>query len=504
MPPPAISTPAPGAVGPRLGGRPGERLRTAVGGASVWLVVAAGVLGLAVALVALTGIRPGYDAFGWMVWGRQVLHWNLNTDGAPSWKPLPFLFTLPYALFGRAQMALWTVTAVGGALAGAVFAGRIAHRLTVAAASESRRFAAWVAAAFAAVGVLGISGYAHQIQIAGSDPFVVTLCLAAIDAHLRRRPRLAFELVVLAALGRPEMWPFAGLYALWLGRGTASARMIAAAGLALIPALWFVIPALTSKSWFISGDLAMRTINAVNVIHGSRILGVLHRLRGLYELPMQLAVAAAAVLALAVRDRRVLALLAAAALWTATEIAFALHGWSAAPRYLFEPAAVLVVVAAAGVGRALASVGPAPWLARGRPTAAGRAVAAIAGPALVLALLAALIPAAGARVTAIRGDARLARTSATELDRLESAVASAGGATRLKACGQPVTLVGNQSTVAWVVGLNVGDVGFTPGRSIAAGDAVVVIKPHLHGWEIRTYNMRRPGCAGLRVDSAFS
>ena len=316
--------------------------------------------------------------------------------------------------------------------------------------------------------------------------------------------------------------------------------MIAAAGLALIPALWFVIPALTSKSWFISGDLAMRTINAVNVIHGSRILGVLHRLRGLYELPMQMAVAATAVLALVVRDRRLLALLAAAVLWTVTEIAFALHGWSAAPRYLFEPAAVLVVMAAAGVGRALASVPlplplPLPRLASALPTvplpsvsalsapatsapatsapalgAAGRrlagarrALATIAGPTLVLALLAALIPAASARVTALRGDARLARTSATELNRLEAAVASAGGATRLKACGQPVTLVGNQSTVAWVVGLNVGDVGFTPGRSIAAGEAVVVIKPHLHGWQIRSYNTRRAGCAGLRAHSAF-
>ena len=53
-----------------------------------------------------------------MVWGRQVLHWNLNTDGAPSWKPLTFLFTLPYALSrARGQMWLWMVTAVAGAVA---------------------------------------------------------------------------------------------------------------------------------------------------------------------------------------------------------------------------------------------------------------------------------------------------------------------------------------------------------------------------------------------------
>ena len=45
-------------------------------------------------------MRPGFDAYGWLVWGRQTLHGNLNTDGAPSWKPLTFLFTLPYSLGG--------------------------------------------------------------------------------------------------------------------------------------------------------------------------------------------------------------------------------------------------------------------------------------------------------------------------------------------------------------------------------------------------------------------
>ena len=44
---------------------------------------------------------------------------------------------------------------------------------------------------------------------------IVTLCLAAIDGHLCRRPRLAFTMLVLASLGRPEAWAFAGLYAIW-------------------------------------------------------------------------------------------------------------------------------------------------------------------------------------------------------------------------------------------------------------------------------------------------
>ena len=107
-----------------------------------------------VAWVVSTGMRPSYDAFGWLVWGRQVLHWNLNTDGAPSWKPLTFLFTLPYALAGaNPQMWLWMITSSAGALAGGVFAARIAFWLT--GPFPRRRWARWAAAAFAGIGVFG-------------------------------------------------------------------------------------------------------------------------------------------------------------------------------------------------------------------------------------------------------------------------------------------------------------------------------------------------------------
>jgi len=30
--------------------------------------------------------------------GHQTLAGNLNTNAAPSWKPLPYLFTVPYAI----------------------------------------------------------------------------------------------------------------------------------------------------------------------------------------------------------------------------------------------------------------------------------------------------------------------------------------------------------------------------------------------------------------------
>ncbi len=96
---------------------------------------------------------------------------------------------------------------------GRVFGARIAYRLTPPVPA---RLGAVGGGAVAGVGVLGLNTYSHWVLIANSDPLNVTLLLAAIDAHLSKRPRLAFAVLVLAALGRPEVWPFAGLYAVWL------------------------------------------------------------------------------------------------------------------------------------------------------------------------------------------------------------------------------------------------------------------------------------------------
>src|ERR1700729_3233569 len=316
-----------------------------------WLLVAVGVLGVALVVVLASGMRTGYDAFGWMVWGKQVLHWNLNTDGAPSWKPLPFLFTLPYALFGAGQVWLWMVTAVGGALAGCVFAARIAYMLTGPCAR--RPYAPYVAGAVAGIGLLGLDTYSHLVLIASSDPIIVTLCLAAIDCHLCRRPQLAFTMLVLASLGRPEAWVFTGLYAVWAWIRVPAMRVLTVVGVLAIPALWFTIPALTSRSWFISGDLALRTINAVNVIHGSKFVAILDRLRLLNGWPIEVAAAIGIVIAAVRRDLVTLALVTAGCLWIAIEIGLALHGWSGANRYLLEPAALVIVLAGYATGRVL-------------------------------------------------------------------------------------------------------------------------------------------------------
>jgi hypothetical protein len=478
---PSLTEPSYAAAGTVRPARPGVNLRR-------WLIVAGAVVAVGALVVVITGMRPDYDAFGWLVWGRQVLHWHLNTDGAPSWKPLTFLFTLPYALLGSAQLWLWMITAVAGAVGGSVFAARIAFKLT--GPSPERRYAPFVAAAFAGLGLLGIDTYSHLVLSANADPLIVTLCLGAIDCHLSQRPRLAFAMILGASLGRPEAWVFAGLYAVWAWRAVPTMRLMLVLGIVLIPAFWFTVPALTSRSWFIAGDLAL---NQQTVIHGNKILGVISRFRGLYELPMQLAALLGLALAAARRDLVTLGLAGAALLWVVIEIAFAYRGWSAVPRYLIEPAGVMVAIAGGAVGRVLAD------------TRRSRLVR-WSGPVAVAVLVVALAPTAGSRVRVARQEIDIARSHAKQVDRLTAVIKRVGGPDKVKSCGQPVSLVGFQSTLAWEVGLNVGNVGYRPGRSIDKGGPVVLFKPHLGGWQVRTYNLpaaSRASCAAMRTDTQF-
>ena len=210
---------------------------------------------VSVALVLWAGTRPGFDPYGWLTWGKQTIHGSLDTNAAPSWKPLPYLFTVVFAFAGHFEMRLWMFASAAISLAGVVFAGRIAYTLTDA--PPARRWAGWVAAAFAGLSLLGLRdelnySYFHYILSSQSDPMIVSLCLAAIDCHLHRRPRAAFVLGALAALGRPEVWPFLGLWMIWCWRARPDLRWLLAGGTVVMALLWFGIPALTSRTPFVA------------------------------------------------------------------------------------------------------------------------------------------------------------------------------------------------------------------------------------------------------------
>lgn len=469
-----------------------------------WIALAAALLVISAVWIQATATRPTYDAFGWLAWGHQVLHWNLNTDGAPSWKPLVILFTAPFRLPGaQAELWLWTFTATFAALLGAVLAGRIAYRL--AGPSARRPWAGWAAATFAAIGVLGINGYVELILITNSDPMIMTLCLGAIDSHLCGRRRLAFLLLLGASLGRPEAWVFAGLYGAWVWSSDPVLRPLVAGGVLLIPLAWFGVPALTSHSWFISGDLAL---GSPNVIHGGKFLGVLDRLRHLYGVPQQLAIAFALALALAHRRRVWLTLAGAALLWVAIEIAFAYHGWSAVPRYLLEPGAVLIVLAGAALGEVAAYEGREAGGASlsDKPSRRGLGALIAWGPAaIVLVLLIALVPTARTRARLAHAQIDDARIAATRLNRLQSDIKRVGGAARIRACGQPAGPLVYQSELAWALGVNVGQVSWHPAQLRAERLPLVQFTAIAGGWRIQAMNVRAvesAHCAGLVMGSS--
>ncbi len=451
-----------------------------------WIAGTVGVIAAAVAFVALTGMRPEYDGYGWLVWGHQAAHLDLDTNSAPSWKPLTFLFTFPYALAGRGALWLWMVTAVAASFAGLVFAGRVAYTLT--GPSRERRYAPVAAAIFAVLAVLGLGDYWHYILIAASDPMVVSLCLAAIDCHLSRRPKLAWLALVLAALGRPEAWPVTAAYAIWAWRTIPSFRWLVAAGLAVIAALWFGVAALTSPSWSIAGDIA--TTSTVGVPrHG--VSGVLSGFFGLYELPLKVAVLGALALAILRRQRTWLVLAGSALAWVAVEVGFVLHGWTGAARFMFEPAVVTVVLAGATVGRVLA-ITP-----RRLPLLRWAAVG------IVAALVVALVPPDRSRVALARDEITFLRSSwAPQINRLRTLIAKDGGPKQILACGQPVTEVAFQSILAWELGQNVADIGWDPKAWIQQGQPIVLFEPSGAGWKVQRIHIprgRRASCNRLRA-----
>lgn len=440
--------------------------------------ISGGILLLAIStlIVRWAAVRPGYDPYGWLVWGHLTIHFNLNTNGAPSWKPLPFIFTVPYAVLGHYAMWVWMVTAVAISLSGAVFAWRIAFRLT--ASPPERRYASYVAGLFAACAVLGIRDYSHFILSAQSDPMIVALCLAAIDCQLSGRRRWALWMWVLASLGRPEVWPFLGLYSLWAWRTIPEMRRMIVGGLALLPLFWFGIPALTAKSPFVAGNIAL---HSPRELHHNKFFGTIDRFFDLHEAPVQLAALLTVVLAAIRRNRALLLLAGGAVLWVLIEAGFSLHGWAAVPRYLFEPVAVMSVLAGVAIGWIVLELPPLfSRLPRVSPLAAGWATALV-----VLIIAGTMIPPARSRLRIERRDLTHERARAVELNKLSVVVNRLRG-TQILACGQPNIPIGYQSTLAWDMGVNVGELYYAPNSQDyhLHPHPVVNMYPLANGWKV--------------------
>ena len=202
------------------------------------LVIAA-VLGIAAASL-LVPAAPGYDAWSWLLWGREVAHLELSTVDGPAFKPLTVAITTVLALAGGAAPQLWLLVARAAAAAAVVLAFAAARDL----AGGSRP-----AGLVAAAGVALTDGFLLRAATGDSEPLLLALGLAALLRARAGRPGQALALGALAALVRVEVWPFLAVYAAWCACRDPRLRAPVVAGAVVVPALWF------GPEWLGSGEL---------------------------------------------------------------------------------------------------------------------------------------------------------------------------------------------------------------------------------------------------------
>jgi hypothetical protein len=312
---------------------------------------------------------------------------------------------------------------------------------------------------------------------------IVALCLAAVDSHLSGRPRWAFVLGALASLGRPEVWPFLGVYAIWSWRTIPSMRKLIVGGVVVLLLFWFGIPALSSRSAFVAGTNAL---NSGRALHNNKIFGTIGRFLDLHTLVLEIVALASLGWAIWRRDRTTIALAAGAVAWVVVEIAFALHGWPGLPRYMFEAAAVMVVIAGVLVGRILAEGLPVP-----------RAPSWAAIPIVVL-IVAALVPSALSRARTEHKDLRIQRARTQQINRLTATINRLGGPGRFRPCGEPLTRLEWQTILAWNLRINVVKIGFKYSPAIQSGRPIVLFTPtSTGGWRVQALHQHASQCRSL-------
>lgn len=389
------------------------------------------VLGACVALAALSLALPGaptYDPWAWIIWGREVVEWNLVTSGGPSWKPLPMLFTVPFAALGDAVAPdLWLVIARAGGLLALVMAYRLGARL------------AGPPAGVVAVVALAISdSFVRHFWRGFSEGLLVGLVLWAIERHLDGRRTQAFLLGAAAGLLRPEVWPFLAAYGLHLAwREPRRIPLVAAAGVATL-AGWFVPEYLGSGDFLRAANRAMEANLGSAAYAEQPWLEVFTRSAGLLLVP----VFALALAGLVLRggDPSVRALALGVAALMAMVAAMTEAGFAGNLRYVALPAALVCVLAGAGA---------AAIVERG-----GR----LAATALVLVTVPFAIAVAGD----LREDVAMVRSEAHFYDTVDVAIAQAGGQRRVNACGGVYTGRFEVPVLAWKLHRHLHDVRIHP------------------------------------------
>lgn len=399
--------------------------------AKPWLVL---IGCAALACVSLAGsAMPHYDAWGWIVWGREIFdsHRDLGTLGGPAWKPLPVLFTTLLAPLGAAAPAGWLVVArTGGLLALAL------------AFVLGRRVGGALAGVVAALGLLLSHGWLLYLSWGTCDPLMVAAVLGAVLLHLDERREWALAAALAAALIRPEVWPFFALYAAWLWRERAARRALIASALLLVPVLWL------GPDWYSTGDpltgshLAAGSLEAEDARRaGDPFVASLRHVIALLPTPVWSLALGASILAWRARERTLLLLAGGCLAWVAVVAGMTLIGYAGLGRFALAPAALACVLAGRGVVEVL------------RVSSHARVRTGLA-----LAMLALVAVPVGASVHIAAGDVRGGEGGRPVLAALEKTIDRAGGPARVRSWGPPIVNGGMGPALAWQLGVPLKDV----------------------------------------------
>jgi hypothetical protein len=390
-------------------------------------------------LSLLTPSTPTYDPWAWIIWGREIAHFDLSTVEGPSWKPLPVFFTTAFSLAGDGPAPeLWLVVARTGGF----FAFAMAYRLAA-------RLAGPVAGVIAAGSLVLADEFIRNFARGNSEGLLVALCLWALERHLDGRRRDAFLLGAAASLLRPEVWPFWGLYGLWIAadawrndeRPYRTVGLVFWSGIAVL-ALWFVPEYIGSGEALRAASRARDPNPDSAAFADFPFLEVFHRSASILSVPVYLGAAAAVVQWW--RDRREPLIPLLAITSTLLMIAVALMtqgGFAGNLRYVALPAAMVCILAGAGwvgVWRAVRDR----WGGR-----AGTVAAALIALLFVPFVVKDLDDLETGRVM-INAEADLYG------DNLKAVIRKAGGEEALKRCGPIYTGPFQTQAVAWYLHLH--------------------------------------------------
>jgi hypothetical protein len=412
-----------------------------------WKLLVFACLALA-ALSLLLPSNPTYDPWAWIIWGREIAHLDLVTTSGPSWKPLPVFFTTAFSLAGDdAAPDLWLVIARAGAFLSIAMAYRLGARL-----------GGWPAGLIAAAALLFADGYVRTFWRGNSEGILLALCLLAIERHLDGRRADAFVLGFGAALLRPEVWPFFGLYGLWLAWVEPRRRWLVLGCFAANGILWFAPEYWGSGDWLRAANRAHQPNPDSPAFADRPFLEVFRLSSGILAPPVLLGAALSLIKPIRARRWDVRCSLFAAAAFLMIVVGLMTEaGFAGNLRYVALPAALVCVLAGVGwvdvVGWAGARFGRA-----GTVVAAG-AIVALAAVFLI------------ANLGVLKDSWDRTRTEADFYDTLPAAIAKAGGREALTRC-HVFTGPYQVPSVAWHLKLHTGQVGLEPTRP------GILIAPH--------------------------